>query len=99
MNKDQTIQRLVASLPMERYAWSLVDNWDADRCAVGIARKDRPRQLVYISTHGKEPGRYDYQCEMPTGPRDEDHATIRSGENVDFHTLSTVIHGHLTLNP
>lgn len=91
--KDQTIRDLVAALPMKENAWVVVDHWDADLCAIGIARADRPRQLVYISTFGRDPRRYDYQCEMPSGP--EDFRTTAAGDDVDFEALLGAVRKHL----
>ncbi|MDY7791693.1 hypothetical protein U0E10_27765 [Burkholderia ubonensis] len=93
--KDRTIQDLMAALPMEENAWIVVDHWDADLCAIGIARADRPRQLVYISTFGRGRGRYDYQCEMPSGPGEEDFTTTAAGDDVDFEALLVAVKKHL----
>jgi hypothetical protein len=93
--KDQSILDVLARLALPSRDWTTVDNWDADLCAIGIASKQHPRRLVYISTYGRERGRYDYQCEEPTGREPEDYATVNRGENVEFSTLVEVIEKHL----
>ena len=99
MNKEAAIQALIKTLPLNECGWIPVDHWEADLCAIGIARSDRSRQLVYVSTYGKLPGRYDYQCEMPAGPHDDDYVTTASGEDVDTETLLAVIKDHLAVTP
>jgi hypothetical protein len=94
-DKDQTILDLVAALLRAENAWIVVDHWDADLCAIGIARADRPRQLVYISTFGRSQGRYDYQCEVPSGPSEDAYVTTAAGKDVDFETLLRAIRKHL----
>ena len=95
MAKDQSILDLVALLELSAHVWTTVDNWEADFCAVGIATTSDFRRLVYVSTFDLPPGRYNYECEAPSGPSPEDYATIRSGNNVDFDTLQEVIEAHL----
>ncbi len=96
--KDQTIEDLVAVLPMSGNAGVVVDHWDADLCAIGIARADRPGRLVYVSTFGRDRGRYDYQCELPGGSGDDDYLTTAAGDDVDFEFLLEVIKKHLGSN-
>ena len=96
--KDQAIVELIATLPMAANDWIVIDHWDADLCAIGIARADRPRQLVYISTFDSFSGRYYYECEIPNGPCECDYITTASEEDVDFETLLDAITKHLRFN-
>jgi hypothetical protein len=93
--KDRSILALLAKLPMTSRGWVTVDHWEADLCAIGIASKEHPRRLVYVSTYGKECDRYYYECEEPSGVAPEEHKTVDRGTDVDFRTLARVIEGHL----
>lgn len=93
--KDKTVHQLLTKLPMASRGWIAVDYWDADRCAIGIARKERPRHLVYISTYGKKQLEYDYECEQPVGNAIEEYETVERGRDVDFEALLQAIGRHL----
>lgn len=95
IGKEQAVHQLLAKLPMASRDWIAVDYWDADRCAIGIARKERPRHLVYISTYGKKQFEYDYECEQPIGNATEDYETLERGTDVDFNALLQAIEKHL----
>ena len=93
--KDKTVLDLLAKLPMTARGWIAVDHWEADRCAIGIARKECPRHLIYISTYGKRPFEYDYECEKPVGDATEDYETVGRGSDVDFNELLQAVERHL----
>ncbi len=46
-------------------AFAVVDHWEADLCAVGLARPSDERFLIYLSTWPPESGLYSYQLESP----------------------------------
>ena len=46
-------------------AFDVVDHWDADPCAVGVAPRNDHGFLVYISSLSTTQGVYAYQCECP----------------------------------
>lgn len=94
--KDQSILDLLEKLAFSSRGWITVDNWEADLCAIGIASKERPRHLVYVSTYDKAPYTYDYECEDPAGSALDDYRTVDKGKNVDFQTLKEIIEKHLT---
>lgn len=84
--KHESVLALLERLELARRGWIVVDHWDADLCAVGIAHRDDPRRLVYVSTWNRPTGRCYFDCETPTGddPTDyESHAV----EDADFETL------------
>lgn len=99
MNKDPSITSLVVSLPLARQGWTIVrpDPWEADLFAIGIGREDEPRQLVYICTFELPPGRYYYECEVPSGPDAAEYAVVDTGEAVPFHTLLEAMQRHLSV--
>ena len=54
-NKDESIVNLI-KLIERRYDWELikvVDHWEADMCAIGIAGTTDMDALIYISTFEK----------------------------------------------
>ena len=75
----------------------LVDHWDADRCAVGIANGIEPRRLVYVSTYGKASNNFDYECEVPNGVQPTEYRTVASGNDVSLTKLVTALEEHLNL--
>jgi hypothetical protein len=93
--KDKSIRDLVARLRLDSRGWQVVDHWEADLCAIGVAAVRDPRRLVYISTFSRAPGRYDYECEMSDGPNADEYKTTASGESVDYGTLIKVMEAHL----
>lgn len=93
--KDQSIRELVSLLDLGRRGWVLVDHWEADLCAIGIARGSESQRLVYVSTYDKDPGSYDYECEVSCGAQPAEYRTVASGENVNFAELVTALQRHL----
>ena len=93
--KDRTIRELITRLELAARGWQVVDHWEADLQAIGVATKQDPRRLVYVSTFSRAPGHFDYQCEAPAGPDDEDYTTTTSGDDVDYETLLKVLEAHL----
>jgi hypothetical protein len=73
LNKDQTIHDLLAKL-RERFgkdAFDVVDHWETDLFAVGIARRDNNGVLAYVSTCGIQNGGYYLELELPPGTADD----------------------------
>ncbi|MFY0530539.1 hypothetical protein ACN28I_47690 [Archangium gephyra] len=95
IQKDKRILALLARLPMNERGWVIVDHWDADLMAVGIAHPSDVRRLVYVSTFKKENGRYDYECEVPTGAGPDHFTTSDRGEDVEEGALLAALERHL----
>ncbi len=93
--KATSILRVLALLRLADRGWVEADSWDGDLCAIGIARSGDPRKLVYISTWKKGPGRYYFECEIPTGPDPTDYEVVAQGNDVDFETLLAAMERHL----
>ncbi len=96
--KDPSILGLLDRLDLRAHGWVVVDNWDADECAIGIAREEWPRRLVYISTFDMGPDRYAYDCEEPTGPDLTDYVVVNRGVVAGLQALKSVIRQHLDDN-
>lgn len=97
--KDSSILELLNRIDLDSRNWTVIDYWDADLCAVGIAHKDHPRHLVYISTFGEARNHYYYECEEPSGPELTDYSAVDSGENVSCEHLLRVLEHHLSVRP
>lgn len=95
MNKEPAILELVRALSLDAKGWQVVDHWEADRCAIGIAADDNPRRLVYVSCFGTHAGRFNYECEAPEGPEATHYRIERSGEGVELPELVRVLKQHL----
>jgi len=61
----------------------IVDFWDADLFAIGIASSSGPQQLVYISTFGHETG-YDYELESTPASADHIYDRVDEGHASSF---------------
>ena len=93
--KSKEILDLVEKLELDVRGWRIVDHWEADLCAIGVAKASAPGRLVYVSTYEKELGRYDFECEISAGENLEDYITTETGDGVDFATLLAVMERHL----
>lgn len=94
--KDRSIRYVVAALRLRENSWIVVDPWDADLFAIGVAHELNPRRRVYISTFKKAPGRYYFECEVPVGPEETDYSTILEGDDVEFEELERTVARHLS---
>jgi hypothetical protein len=67
LQKDQSIIRLLDGLRarLGPRAFDVVDHWEGDLCAIGIARPDDHGVLVYISTSGEAGERCSVSLELP----------------------------------
>ncbi|MCK6576233.1 hypothetical protein L6V77_34720 [Myxococcota bacterium] len=94
-DKDPSIQRLLRQLDPQARRWRVVDHWEADLCAIGIAGVTDPGRLVYISTYEADPDRYHFECEVGRGSAPDDYEVTKTGENVTFAELLIVMEDHL----
>jgi hypothetical protein len=97
--KDNSITRLLIALDLDAHGWVVRDHWDSDLCAIGIAAKDAPYRLAYVSTFDKPPGIYDVECEIGSTSNIEDYTVVLRRENVDYATLLIVLQKHLAPSP
>lgn len=99
--KDESVSELLGRLRRQlgANAFDIVDHWDADLCAVGIARPDNHGVLVYISTFGNQKDSYFVSLELPPKPDDEhwaNHPYTPAGEQrvQGFDALVQIIQEH-----
>jgi len=93
--KESSIKVLVARLDLPTRGWIVVDHWEGDLCAIGIASAREPARLVYVSTFGKHNGVFDYECELPPANSDEIYQVAREATDVTFEELLAVMVSHL----
>jgi hypothetical protein len=93
----ELLHELEASMPAGSY--QIVDHWDADLCAIGVAARNDPRRLVYVSTHDQAEGTYAFECEAPLAdgaPDDsDDYQVVDQGDGLELDTLLLKISAHL----
>jgi hypothetical protein len=70
VDKQRRLLRFLTRLRKELGgdAFDIVDRWDADLCAVGIASPSNHAVLAYISTWRMPPGRITVHLELPATP-------------------------------
>ena len=96
LEKHGSILSLLEQLPLEGRGWIVEDHWEGDLCAVGIVNPRLPGRLVYVSTYGKQTGRYYYECEVPHPEYpDDSQEAVEMGEDVGFSDLLKVMRHHL----
>jgi hypothetical protein len=97
-NKDPKIRSVLDRLE-SRLGWDafyLVDHWESDACAFGVASYRNPYVLVYISCHGEPPDRYGYELELPPQRSDDFPCKVAgAGAGLSFEELAGVAAGHL----
>ena len=76
-------------------AFAVVDHWDADHCAIGLAHPSNHQILVYVSTFHKETGQYDYELELPPVSEVELYSCAGRAESSTYEELLGVIRSHL----
>ncbi len=95
LKKETKIIKLLEKLRVETRGWLVVDHWDADLCAVGVAACADLRKLVYISTYKQPKDRYYYACEAASPMGGDDNCTVASADGVSFAELLDVMVKHL----
>jgi hypothetical protein len=99
MLKDRAIQQLLAAVELERRGWVIVDHWEGDLCAIGIAARGDVRRLVYVSSFDQAPDRFAYRCEVPAGPTEDHWQAGESGGDVSVDQLLRALERHLDGDP
>ena len=97
--KDETILQLLHRLTerLGARAFDVVDHWDADLCAIGIARPDDHRVLVYVCTFGQQAGTYAVSLELPpTADSDLPYSSAGEQEARSFNELVEIIQKHFS---
>lgn len=91
----RSIERLQKKFGIQ--AFDIVDHWDGDMCAVGIARPDNHGALVYISTYNQADDRFFVSLESPSLNAEKPYKSVGDFDKVDFKTLENIVRRHLSL--
>jgi hypothetical protein len=90
----EVLDRLQARLGPDTFA--IVDHWDCDRRAVGVARPDDHGVLAYIATWGS--GFY-VELELPPPPGDDfPNAVAGQHSGLSAEQVVQIVAGHLSLS-
>ena len=95
LQKDKSIIELVEGLNLDDKGWTVIDHWEADMCAIGIASKSRPNCLVYVSTFGLPAGRFYFECEVGMAEGELPYSVADTASNVDLLFLEKKMIDHL----
>jgi len=99
-DKDNSIIALLHRLKgrLGEHTFQVVDHWENDAFAIGIARPDRPGHLAYVSTLSNEPDAYFVSLELPPSGEWADHPYTPVGESniSSFEELAVVLEAHLS---
>jgi len=98
LDKDPIIVALLRRL--RKYlgpsAFDIVDHWESDLCAIGIASPRDHGVLAYISCFGEPEGRYHVELELPPSPDGDLPFQVAGRYNdLDFEALADVVSNHL----
>lgn len=102
MDKHKSIIQLIGRLKMRmgEEAFDVVDHWDGDLMAIGIARPDNHDVLVYVCTFRKPPDEYFVSLELPPDPNDDYPYTPAGDYEVkSFDELVELIRRHFSSYP
>jgi len=101
LNKDPSVLEALAEL-RRRFgddAFDVVDHWDADLMAIGVATRTEHGQLVYFSTATDHSGRFYVELEEPPVSGDDfPYKSTGVFDDVDFNELATLVAQHLRLS-
>ena len=95
--KDDSVLRVLDRLRSDLGddAFDVVDHWDADLCAVGVARPSDHRFLVYISTFPPENGVLAYECERPSSDPDLPYDSDGIVNEASYDDVAAAVTRHL----
>ena len=89
VHKDKRLQVLLETLNLDERGWIVIDYWDADNCAIGIANKTSPERLVYLSVFQQPVSHFAFICE-------QSEATVHEGIAQDLQAIVDVCERFLT---
>lgn len=97
VNKDESITRMLTELRAQlgEGAFDVVDHWDTDSFATGIARPDDHGVLVYVSTLALRKGKYWVSLELPPKPGDDQpYVLAGEAEAQGIQELASIVRAH-----
>jgi hypothetical protein len=97
-DKHPSVESVLARLERDlRAEFTVVDHWPDDLCAIGVARRDDPATLVYISTYPPEEGKLAYECERASTEPDQPYRSEGVVEDATYEQLVRAVREHLDM--
>jgi hypothetical protein len=95
--KDPQIHRLLDELRrlLPDCPFQVVDGWDDDPTAVGIAHPDEPGLLVYVASEEITPSKFYAAVERPARPGSDRPEPGASHVDLDIYQLASLVRTHL----
>lgn len=91
----RVVKRLHDDLAPLRFI--VLDHWEADRHAIGLAAPDDHQRLAYISTWAHPDGEFDFELEVaPQKGADRAYDVVMRNGACDYSTLRAAIKRHLS---
>lgn len=100
-NKDKTIRDFLTKLSnlIGNKAFDIVDHWNGDKFAIGIAKPSNHDVLVYIQTFGNQKGKYDVHLEIPSENKNKiPYIDAGRHSNVTFAQIVKIICNHFNFH-
>lgn len=97
MDKDHSILALIAQLRADLGddQFDIVDHWDGDLCAIGVAKPSDHALLAYISTSVRPQGNYFLELETAPGESSEVYDVAGRYDSIVYSDLLERIDRHL----
>ena len=95
-NKDPSILNLLARLRADLGddAFDIVDHWEYDLVAIGLASPRDHRVLAYVSTLNQLPDTFSYELELPPSNGDELYSVAANSAACTYPDLVNALCSH-----
>jgi hypothetical protein len=93
MEKNTSVQNLISRLSLEFSKLRIVDHWESDLTAIGIANSDSENKLIYISTYITG-NKYYYELEQSVADNEVKYYLVEK-DTVDYDSLVEIVRRYL----
>jgi hypothetical protein len=99
LRKHGSIWKFLGQLSkrLDSEQFRVIDHWDSDLYAIGVAAISDLGRLVYVCTFARPPGTYTYECEIPAG-HDAAPITTERGLAGSLDEIAAIIRRHLGIS-
>ena len=99
LDKDVAIHDVLSRLRSDLGdgTFDIVDHWQSDLCAIGIAMPSDHRVLAYISTFQNPPDTYDYELEGPPDTQDTVYSVADRQNGCSYGAILVAVKSHLRI--
>ncbi len=95
-DKDANLQQFLDAVHAGPQAWVVLDVWDADLCATGVAMSGNASRRVYVSTYEMPAGRFYCECEASRPGEPGEFDTVGREDDLSLEELLAKIAQHLS---